>query len=305
MTRYSSSDPWSETQPTHIAKTPEWAEPPRRRSCCGGCFWFLLASTISFTFILLLYFLFPGRTNILVMGLDVREQDSYVGRTDTLILTTVEPWQPYAGMLSIPRDLWVTIPNYGENRVNAAHFFAEADQPGNGPEAALLTVSSNFGVDVDYYVRIRFIGLLEIIDALGGISVLLPQELSGIISGDQPLNPEDALALLRDREGSDDFFRMQRGQIFLIALLKNMLAPENISRLPQTLEAFSKFIDTDVPVWLWPRLSIAVLRYGVENLDSRLISREMTIPFTTSGGAYVLAPNWEVINPVLLEMFGQ
>jgi len=239
------------------------------------------------------------------MGLDVREQDSYVGRTDTLILTTVEPWQPYAGMLSIPRDLWVTIPNYGENRVNAAHFFAEADQPGNGPEAALLTVSSNFGVDVDYYVRIRFIGLLEIIDALGGISVLLPQELSGIISGDQPLNPEDALALLRDREGSDDFFRMQRGQIFLIALLKNMLAPENISRLPQTLEAFSKFIDTDVPVWLWPRLSIAVLRYGVENLDSRLISREMTIPFTTSVGAHVLAPNWEVINPVLLEMFGQ
>ena len=304
MTQHLSSDPWSETQPTPTAQTPKWAGPKPKRSCCCGCFWFFLAPSIFLISSLLVYFFFPGRTNILVMGLDVREQDSYLGRTDTLILSTVEPWQPYAGMLSIPRDLWVTIPNFGENRVNAAHFLAEAEQPGSGPHATMLTVSSNFGVDVDYYVRIRFIGLLEVVDALGGITIELPDEITGSTSGDQ-LDAEQALALVRDRAGSDDFFRMQRGQIFLKALLKNMLSPRNWSRLPQVLGALSQFMDTDVPIWIWPRLGLAVLRSGVENIDSHLITRELTIPFTTQGGAQVLAPNWELINPILLEIFDQ
>ena len=305
MARHFSSDPWSETQPTHTAQTPEWAESQSKRSCCSGCFWFFLAPALFLISSLLVYLFFPGRTNILIMGLDVREQDSYVGRTDTLILSTIEPWLPYAGMLSIPRDLWVTIPNRGENRVNAAHFFAEAEQPGSGPNATMLTVSSNFGVDVDYYIRIRFIGLLEVVDALGGITVELPDEISGAISEDQQLNAEEALALVRDRAGSDDFFRLQRGQIFLKALLKNMLSPSNWSRLPQVIKALSQFVDTDLPIWLWPRLSLAVLRSGVENIDSRLITRQLTIPFTTQEGAQVLAPNWELINPILLEMFDQ
>ncbi|MBC8504632.1 MAG: LCP family protein, partial [Chloroflexi bacterium] len=291
--------------PPHSAQPQGWADPQSNRSCCGGCFCFPLAPATLLAFTFILYFLFPGRTNILIMGLDVREQDSYVGRTDTLILSTVEPWQPYTGMLSIPRDLWVTIPSVGENRVNTAHFFAETEQPGSGPNAAMLTVSSNFGVDVDYYVRIRFIGLLEVVDALGGITVDLPDEITGAISGDQQLDAEDALALVRDRAGSDDFFRMQRGQIFLKALLKNMLAPGNWLQLPQVLEALSESVDTDIPIWLWPRLGLAVFRYGVENIDSRVITRQMTIPFTTEGGAQVLAPNWDEINPVILEIFDQ
>lgn len=304
LTHYPPSDPWSTTQPT-TPDSSNWAEPTRKRSCCGGCLWSLAAPGLVLALILLLYLLFPGRTNILLMGLDVREPNSYLGRTDTLILTTIEPWQPYAGMLSIPRDLWVTIPNYGENRVNAAHFLVEADQPGGGPEAAMLTVSSNFGVDVDYYVRIRFIGLLEVVDALGGIALELPQDMSGYSAGDHLLDAEQALALIRDRSGSDDFFRMERGQIFLKALLKNMLSPSNWPRLPQTLQALSEFVDTDLPVWLWPRLAFGLLRLGLENIDSRVITREMTYPFTTTGGAQVLAPNWNAINPVLMEMFEQ
>jgi len=311
LTHYPSSDPWSETQPTYAThprpNLPEWAELPRKRSCCcaSSCLWGLAAPSLALTLILLVYLLYPWRTNILLMGLDVREPDSYLGRTDTLILTTIEPWRPYAGMLSIPRDLWVTIPSYGENRVNAAHFLAEADHPGAGPGAVMLTVSFNFGVDVDYYIRIRFIGLLEVVDAMGGIVVELPRDMSGYPAGEHLLDAEQALALVRDRAGSDDFFRMERGQIFLKALLKNMLAPANWPRLPQTLRAMSEFVDADLPVWLWPRLGFAALRLGVRNIDARVITREMTYPFTTAGGAQVLAPNWSAINPVLMEMFGQ
>ncbi len=310
MNQNSQPEPWSETQPTQTSYQPEqrveWAEPPkRRRSCCGGCFLGLFIPTALIISALFLYLLFPGRTNILIFGIDSREPNSLLGRTDTLILSTVEPWQPYAGMLSIPRDLWVTVPNYGEDRINTAYFYAEAEQPGSGPAAIMQAVQTNFGVDVDYYVRIRFIGLLGLIDAMGGLQIELPEAMSGYPAGVHELTPELALALVRDRAGSDDFSRMQRGQIFVKAVLKSMLSPNNISQYPQIFAALSEFIETDVPGWMWPRLGVGLLRLGSDGIDAHIITREMTTPFTTSGGAQVLSPNWELINPVLLEIFGQ
>lgn len=239
------------------------------------------------------------------MGIDSRDPESTLGRTDTLILTTITPWEPYVGMLSIPRDLWVTIPGYGQDRVNAAHFYAEASQAGSGPEATMQTISHNFGLDVDYHIRIRFVGFLSMVEALGGLEVELPEPMSGYPAGTHKLDSELALALVRDRAGSDDFSRMARGQIIIKAFIKRLLTPSALIRLPQTLAALSDFIETDVPVWLWPRLVVASLRVGTDKFDSRIITREMTNPFTTSGGAQVLAPNWDLINPILLEMFGQ
>jgi hypothetical protein len=64
-------------------------------------------------------------------------------------------------------------------------------------------------------------------------------------------------------------------------------------------------IDTNIPVWQWPRLGFAFLRAPLVGADSQTISRDMVIPFQTSGGAQVLAPNWEAINPLLNEMFGE
>src|SRR5689334_21512197 len=97
--------------------------------------------------LLVVLFFFPGpRLNILVLGLDRRAAEkTFASRTDTMILATVDPSQPYVGMLSIPRDLYVTLPNGVEGRINTAHFFAEAEAPGTGPAAAMQTVRSNFG----------------------------------------------------------------------------------------------------------------------------------------------------------------
>jgi hypothetical protein len=64
-------------------------------------------------------------------------------------------------------------------------------------------------------------------------------------------------------------------------------------------------LDTNLPVFLWPRLGLAVLRAGPDGIDSRTINREMVYPWTTNEGANVLLPNWDAINPVLLEMFGE
>jgi len=251
------------------------------------------------------YLFVPFRTNILLLGIDRSPDGSALGRSDTNILVTVLPLKPYVGMLSIPRDLWVNLPDFGQNRINAAHFLAENNQPGSGPIVALETIRQNFGIDVNYFVRIRFDGLINIVDALGGLDIELEDQMAGYPAGDYHLDGEQALAFVRDRQGTDDFFRMQQGQFFLKEVWEQLIQPRGLIRFPAVIAAVTRAVDTDLPAWLWPRLGLALLRAGSKGIDSRVISREMVTPFTTSEGAQVLMPDWSKINPVLLAMFGQ
>lgn len=251
------------------------------------------------------FFLTGSQTNILVLGLDSRKPGSDLGRSDTMILTTFLPRKPYLGMLSIPRDLWVSVPGHGEDRINTAHFYAEADVPGSGPEIAIQTVHQNFGVGIDYFLRIRFDGFLDLVDLLGGVEINLSQPMSGYTVGKHTLNGDQALAFVRDRTGSDDFFRMQRAQIFIRGLWTKLLDPEVWQQLPDILPLIMEMIDTNVPALKWPLMVITLLRVSPDGVDARVITREMTQPFSTEGGAQVLAPNWEEINPLLFEMFGE
>jgi polyisoprenyl-teichoic acid--peptidoglycan teichoic acid transferase len=299
-TPHTTYDPLAETRyhPVSIPKK------KRRRRAWGCCAVFLLLPLL-LLIPLAGYFLVPGRTNILLLGLDSRPGEGMVSRTDTIILSSIEPLEGRISLLSIPRDLWVTIPGVGENRINTAHFFAEANQAGTGPEAAMETTRTNFGVTIDYYVRLRFDGFQQVVDAMNGVDVELPRDMSGYTAGTHRMNGEQALALVRDRSGSDDFYRMERSQLFLKALIKQLMKPASWPHLPEAALVVFQSTDTDVPVWLWPRLGMALLRAGPDGIDSRAITREFVIPFTTSGGAQVLAPNWAQINPVLMEMFGQ
>jgi LCP family protein required for cell wall assembly len=255
--------------------------------------------------ITLTYFFLPVRTNILLLGIDYADFESYVARSDTIILTTIVPLKPYVGMLSIPRDLWVTIPGFGENRINTAHFYAEAQQPGSGPIKLIETIDLNFGIKPEYYARIRFDGFREIVDALDGIEIYLPRPMAGYPAGTHHLTGNKALAFVRNREWSDDFSRMEQAQFMLSTLMRNMLRPGSWQNTPAVYRAVRDSIDTNVPLWFWPRLILAVFRAGPQGIDNHVISRQMVTPFVTSGGAYVLAPNWQMINNLLEEMFSK
>jgi LCP family protein required for cell wall assembly len=241
----------------------------------------------------------------LLLGIDRSPKGTNLGRSDTMILTTVVPLQPYVGMLSIPRDLWVSIPGNGENRINTAHFFAEAEKTGLGPGAAMRTVYENFGVEVDAYVSFNFEGLISVVDALGGVPVELERATGGLSPGVHVLDGESALAFVRNREGSDDFFRMAQGHIFINALIRKVSDLHVWPRLPGAFLSLIQHVDTDVAPWIWPRLLVAILRSGPDGIDARIISREMVQGFTTTEGAQVLAPDWSLINPLLFEMFAQ
>jgi polyisoprenyl-teichoic acid--peptidoglycan teichoic acid transferase len=259
--------------------------------------WFCLAAVI----VLLLFT--PFRINILLLGIDPTLDGSATGRSDTMILTTIPPISPYMHMLSIPRDLWVNIPGHGQNRINTAHFFAEIAKPGSGPQAAAEAVELNFNVPVQYTVRIKVDGFKKIVNAMGGVTVDLPTDMSGYTAGKHFLNGRQALALVRDRKGSDDFYRQERGQIFLKGAMKQMINPINWWRIPKVATAIAQSITTNIPFYLWPRVGYSVLFSGITGFDTHSLDHKMVQGWITDGGADVLLPNWELINPLVDKLF--
>jgi LCP family protein required for cell wall assembly len=208
-------------------------------------------------------------------------------------------------MLSIPRDLWLPIPGVGEQRINTAYFFAEAQESGTGSRAIRDTIQQNFRVPVHYYALMHMPGLVGVIDALGGVDVLLPRNMGGLTAGAHHLSGTEALALVRERYSGDDFSRMIQGQILIEATVRKMFSPDSWPRLPGVLSALFDAVETDIPVWQWPRLIFAIVRAPLFGVEARTITPDMVVPFTTTEGAQVLGPNWELILPVVEGIFGK
>ena len=255
--------------------------------------------------ILLVLFLFftPMRTTVLAIGIDRVPEGSNAGRSDTMILATLPPFLPQFSLFSIPRDLWVTIPGVGENRINTAHYFAELYQPGTGLEAAAGVVEANFGIDVPYVLRVKFDGIVEIVDAMGGVTINVPEATPMFAAGVQHMDGTTALAFVRDRSGSDDFSRQKHGQIFIQSVVKYMLNPARWVRLPAVITATLQAVDTNIPVYAWPRILYGLAFSAIFGFETNTLDRNWVTPWVTDEGAQVLIPNWELINPAIQEIF--
>jgi LCP family protein required for cell wall assembly len=268
----------------------------------------------------LLLFAPPPRTNILLLGLDRRPQEkTSAARSDAMILMTVYPQGRYVGMLSIPRDLYVTLKDGSTNRINTAYFFGELALPGSGPAMAVRTVQTNFGVDVQHYARVDLAGFVRIIDAMGGIDLNVPHPLVddeyptydyatttvSFDAGQQHMDGERALAYARIRHGSSDFQRAERQQWVIQAALRRLLQPAAWPLLPRVALAAQQSISTDLSPLDLARLAPTLLWVGPGSIDRAVIEGDMVQPFTTDGGADVQLPVWARINPVLTRMFGQ
>jgi polyisoprenyl-teichoic acid--peptidoglycan teichoic acid transferase len=312
--KYEIPDDMAETSPCHPDRGLEAFQPiylprptvspsPQKHHSPKGFFCLRIIGLSLLAFVLV-YFFFPFHTNILFLGVDSGLQRGDLGRTDTIVLTTVSPLKPYIGILSIPRDLWVEIPGIGENRINTAYYFAEAAEQGSGFEAIKQTIRENFEVRADYYVVLHMDGLIDVVDAMNGVDIILSEPMAGYEAGVKyHFDGRKALAFARSRTGSDDFSRMSHGQILLKSAFQKLLKPGTWLQIPDLWMVIPRLVETNVPVWQWPRLGLAVLRAGVDGIDARVISREMVAPFVTERGAQVLAPRWDTIRPLTEEMF--
>jgi len=249
------------------------------------------------------------RITVLVMGLDYRDWVSGEGppRTDSMMLITVDPVARTAGMLSIPRDLWVEIPGFFEhNRINTAYFLGEANRlPGGGPGLAMRTVENLLGVPVPYYAVIEFSAFERMIDEIGGIDVLVRERVKISPIGQRSfwLDPKgyhldgpQALAYARARktEGGD-FDRAERQQQVAMAILDRVIGfemvPLLVSRAPALYQELAAGVHTNLS--LEQMISIGLL--GVQLPKASIVRGviappEMVIPQVLPDGAEVLKP---------------
>jgi len=190
--------------------------------------------------------------NILLLGCDKREgQTSY--RSDVMILARVDPQTKQIWMVSIPRDYKADIPGHGTAKINAAYAY--------GQEAlAIQTVEQVTGQDVNHVMTIDFVGFENVINALGGIKMNVPQRIddpdadytrdksaSIIDAGPQILDGVHALTVVRSRETyvNQDFGRMATQQLFFKALI-DQLATTPKSQLLSVVNTSSHYVTTDL-----------------------------------------------------------
>ncbi len=119
-----------------------------------------------------------GRVNLLLLGVDRREETDWAHRTDTIIVAGMDAGSGEAVLLSIPRDLQLPIPGTGEDRINTANVYGYVNgYPGGGPALLDATIESNFGIPVDGYLMADFHAFVRLVDALGGIEIDVSEPL--------------------------------------------------------------------------------------------------------------------------------
>jgi len=250
------------------------------------------------------------RTNILILGMGgAQHEGPYL--TDTIILASIKPSTKQIGLLSIPRDLYIPIPNYGWRKINSANALGVAESKDGG----LLTskvVSNVFDLSVHYWVRADFNLFKELIDELGGIEIEVEQgfvdnQFPGVNfsyrvvsfeKGLQTMDGEKALQFARSRHGTNgedsDFARAKRQQKILYAI-KEKFEKENIISQPRKIWGFFNALKDNLSTNLDLSQSIRLIKLisevEYENIATKVIETEPNGPLIseiTLQGAFVL-----------------
>ncbi|MFC1687055.1 LCP family protein [Patescibacteria group bacterium] len=254
------------------------------------------------------------RVNILLIGIGGEgHQGAYLA--DTIILASIQPSTGNVAMLSIPRDLYVEIPEYGYRKINNAMAFGHTnDYPGGGEVLLSRVVSQVTGQQINYFMRIDFTGFEKIIDDLGGIWVDVERGFTDyqypdnnfgyqflkFEKGYQKMNGETALKYVRSRHGTNgegsDFARSQRQQKVLLAIKDQGLAFETLiapKRIISALEDLGEHNRTDLQIWEILRLA----EMGDDLEQNSIVTKVLDTspggllePVTSVDGAYLLQP---------------
>ncbi len=252
------------------------------------------------------------RVNILVMGIDARPGEEGPFRTDSMMVLTIDPLTRSAGILSIPRDLWVPIPGYGEGRINTANAIGDAySYPGGGPALAARTVQYNLGVPIHHYVRVDFGAFVQVVDLIGGIDIYVPEEIYDptypdnnygydplyIPAGWVHMDGTLALKYARTRHSNrGDFDRMARQQQVLMAVFDKVtrldMLPQLVPQAPHIWAAVKDAVVMDPNLTLDKIVALANLATKIprENIRTATIDETCTEMWTTPDGQQVLVP---------------
>lgn len=192
------------------------------------------------------------KSTIMIMGVDERADD--VGRSDTLMIATIDPKLDQAALLSIPRDTRVKIKGHGYDKINAAYAYG-------GERLTQDTVEEFLGVNMDHYIIVNVKAFQRIIDALGGVDIDVEKRMyyedpwdddGGLLidlrPGLQHMDGKTAVTYVRYRDEEGDIGRIKRQQAFMKACMEKVTSPAIIPKLPSVIAEVFESVKTDLSV---------------------------------------------------------
>lgn len=202
--------------------------------------------------------------NIALFGIDAPKGKA--GRSDAIMILTLDEEHKDIKLTSIMRDSYVNIPGHGDDKINHAYAFG-------GPELAMKTLNENFNVNVEDFMAVNFTSLPEIIDKLGGVKInIIPEEIHhipGITSpGEQVLNGAEALEYSRIRHATGgDYKRTERQRVVLEAVFQKLKSTPT-KEYPSLIEDFLPYVETNMSSMDMIKLATDIAPLAKGNLET-------------------------------------
>ncbi len=264
-----------------------------------------------------------GRVTILLIGLDYRDWEAKndYSRSDTMILLTLDPQTRTAGILSVPRDMWVAIPGFTHGKINTAYYLGEAYKlPGGGPALATKTMEQFLGVPINYYAQIDFSAFVQFIDEIGGVKIDVPEPITIDLLGDgsqtkkklkagaQVLPGEWALAYARNRYTENgDFDRARRQQQVIMGIRNQILRfdmlPTLIRKAPSLYQELASGIRTNLSLEDVMRLALLAADIPEEKIGRGILGKGYVLFGKSPDNLDILIPIPDKIHLVRDQIF--
>lgn len=242
----------------------------------------------------------PPTMTILAVGAD-SGIDYLYGLADVIRIARVDFVTPKVTVLSMPRDLWVEIPDienpYGidHGKLNQSYFYGGEGMgyysgPGAGPGLLARTLDHNFGLRVDHYGAVNMQTFAKIVDAVGGIDLYLPYDVDGrpiddrtedmgyFYAGQRHFNGDQALRFARIRKKYNDFTRMDHQNMVICALKEKVTSPAVLPKIPKIITSFIGSVQTDLSPNEISQLACLAPRLKSENLLFTSLPEEILSP---------------------------
>ena len=228
------------------------------------------------------------------------------------MVVSIDPPSKSVVMISLPRDLYVSIPGYYQQRINVAHMVG-------GPALVAQTIQANFGIAIDNYARVDFSGFEQVVDAVGGVVIDIerpvkddeyPTEDYGtmrlfIPPGPMLLDGRTALMYARSRHGENDFGRSKRQQRVLMALRERATQMNIVTKIPTLLGIAQKAIATDLRAEEMVQLGRLGLEIERDRIKTVVVDGTYATPFLGPNGEDLLMPSRQAIQQAILRAFNE
>lgn len=260
--------------------------------------------------------------NFLLLGSDTNNRNNS-GRTDVILIVSVNRSAGTVSLLSLPRDLYVYIPGWRLHRINTAYGYGESSgYDGGGAQLLADTIEYNLGIHIDYHARVDFEEFKQIIDAVGGVELTVDCTIQDWRLREPDLDPADednweiftldagvhnmdgdlALWYVRSRRTSSDFDRGRRQQDMMRALWRRILELNLLDQLPDIWGQVTEMVETDVTLEDMVELIPLALTIDTSRIAAFTFRPNIEVTFGTSpDGFNVLVP----VHPAVEELVGQ